>query len=348
MFFIPYHVKMKLKKFGKVLGILCLILLAVGVCMFFWLERYIVYSRDVGLYFDFERPTTKLEGQGQEILPTENTEPIKIVYDDSGDANATVGLRPISGYCADVSMIYNNFDAVRTQIESLAPGTAVMLDMKSIYGNFFYSSGITDAATSDSVDIAAMDALIQYMDKSGLYLIARVPAFCDRAFGLEHQSAGLPLSSGALWMDDNGSYWLDPASPTVLNNLSAIAGELSDLGFDEVVFSDFYIPQNSSIVYDYDGATEREIIGKAAENLVNAFVGKKIVISFTSSDPAFPVPSVTSRLFLTDADAAAAEGIASETISLTDPTVQLVFVTDSRDTRFDTYSALRTFTITES
>lgn len=348
MFIIPYHVKMRLKKIAKALGILCLVLLVVGIFLYFWLGRFVVYSREDGLYFDFTRSTTLLDGVGQEISPTENTDPVKIVYDDGSDTGSSAGLQPIAGYYADADMLSDHLDEVRTQIEALAPGTAVMLDVKSIYGNFYYSTGIQGAGTSDSMDIAAINDLIHYMDRSGLYLIARVPAFCDQVYALAHQSSGLPLDSGALWMDDNACYWLDPQSPTVLNYLTSIATELSDLGFDEVVFSHFYIPDSENIVYDYGDSTESDIVKAAAENLLTAFLGKRLVISFASDDPAFPVPSATSRLFLTGVDATAVANMESQAVALTDLTVQLVFVTDSRDTRYDSYNVLRSFTIAQS
>lgn len=348
MFIIPYHVKMRLKKLAKVLGILCLVLLIAGIFLYFWLGRFVVYSRESGLYFDFDRSTTLLEGTGREITPTENTDPVKIVYDDGSSASANVGLQPIGGYYADADMLSDHMDEVRSQVEALAPGTAVMVDVKSIYGNFYYSTGIQGAGTSDSVDISAFNDLIHYMDRSGLYLIAKVPAFCDQVYALAHQSSGLPLSSGALWMDDNACYWLDPQSPTVLNYLTSIAAELSDLGFDEVVFSHFYIPDSDNIVYDYGDSTESDILKAAAENLLTAFLGKRLVISFASDDAAFPVPSATSRLFLTGIDAASVANIESQAVNLTDLTVQLVFVTDSRDTRYDSYNVLRSFTIAQS
>ena len=348
MLIIPYHVKMRLKRLAKALGILCLVLVIVGVFLYFWLGRFVVYSREEGLYFDFDRSTTLLDGTGQEITPTENTNPVRIVYDDDDSSGSNVGLQPIAGYYADADMLSDHLDEVRTQIEALAPGTAVMLDVKSIYGNFYYSTGIQGAGTSDSMDIAAIDDLIHYMDRSGLYLIARVPAFCDQGFALAHQSSGLPLDSGALWMDDNACYWLDPESPTVQNYLTSIATELSGLGFDEVVFSHFYIPDNENIVYDYGDSTASDILKATAENLLTPFLGKRLVISFCSEDAAFPVPSATSRLFLTGVEATAVANIESQAVALTDPTVQLVFVTDSRDTRYDSYSVLRSFTIAQS
>lgn len=346
MLIVSYHVKTRLKKLGKFLGILCIILLVLVIFRFFWLERYIVYTQD-GLIFDFNRSTTALYGQGEEISPKKDTTPIRIVFDDSGDTSDDLGLQPLSGFYADGAMLSGSLAQVKAYVETLEPGTAVMLDVKSIYGNFYYSTKITDAAVSTSMDIAAMDELINYLGKSGMYLIARVPAFCDQAFGLNHVPAGLPLSSGALWMDDNGCYWLDPADTTVLNYLSAVVGELSERGFDEVVFTDFTMPDNSNIVYDFSVQSKQDILKTAAENLINAFIGQKIVISFASADPTFPIPSATSRLYLENVDAGAIEALASQASSLTDASLQLVFLTDSRDTRFDEYNVLRVFPLAE-
>ena len=346
MLIVSYHVKTRLKKIGKFLGILCIILLVLVIFRFFWLERYIVYTQD-GLVFDFDRSTANLSGQGQEITPTEATNPIRIIFDDSGDTSDDLGLQPLSGYYADGTMLSGSLSQVNAYVQTLEPGTTVMLDVKSIYGNFYYSTGITDAAVSTSMDIAAIDELINYLDKSGMYLIARVPAFCDQAFGLNHVPAGLPLSSGALWMDGNGCYWLDPADTTVLNYLSAIVGDLLERGFDEVVFTDFTMPDNSNIVYDFGGQSKQDILKAAAENLINAFMGQRIVISFASSDPTFPIPSATSRLYLENVDAGAIEALASQATTLTDASLQLVFLTASRDTRFNEYNVLRVFPLAE-
>ena len=80
---------------------------------------------------------------------------------------------------------------------------AVLLQLKSTFGNFYYSSSIDGAELAD-VDTAAVDSLIDWLSQHGYYLIAEVPAFCDTAFALANSAAALPLSSGALWMDSNG------------------------------------------------------------------------------------------------------------------------------------------------
>lgn len=114
-------------------------------------------------------------------------------------------------------------EAVRAALEQQG-ACAVLLQLKSTFGNFYYSSSIDGAELAD-VDMAAVDSLIDWLSQHGYYLIAEVPAFCDTAFALANSAAALPLSSGALWMDSNGCYWLDPASETVMIYLKQIARE---------------------------------------------------------------------------------------------------------------------------
>ena len=139
-------------------------------------------------------------------------------------------------------------DRVLEALQALDDSCAVMLELKSIYGNFYYSTAIDGAATAD-VDVARVDEIISYLRSRGFYMIAEIPAFCDSAFALDNQSSGLPLSSGALWMDENACYWLDPASQTVLSYLTQIARELSSLGFREIAFSEFRFPSSQNIAY---------------------------------------------------------------------------------------------------
>ena len=117
-----------------------------------------------------------------------------------------------------------------------------------------------------------MDSLIDWLSQHGYYLIAEVPAFCDTAIALANSAAALPLSSGALWMDSNGCYWLDPASETVMIYLKQIARELSSRGFREVVFSEFRFPASNSISY-HSEKSGAELTQDAAQELTTFFSG---------------------------------------------------------------------------
>lgn len=332
---LSYHGKMKLRKALTVLGILALVLLLVWLCWMVWLQRYMVYSRQ-GVTFDFKRSTMDLSHKEPGQAAVSETIALDISIVDPGEQ--IHGLQPLSGIYADTAALTGDFAGVEAKLSNLERDTAVMLDVKSKFGNFYYTTSMNSASLSTAVDAADMDRLIQDLNSQDVYLIARVPAFRDSAFAEENRSCGLALSSGALWADEENCYWLDPANQAVITNLIQLCQELQDLGFDEVVFTDFRIPDSGSI--DYNAAASKDqILREAARQLVNACASDRFVISFVGR-PTFTLPQGQSRLYL---DIIAPEQVASsaEKSLVTDKTTQLVFLTDTRDTRFDGYSVLR-------
>ena len=231
----------------------------------------------------------------------------------------------------------NGDEAVRAALEQQG-ACAVLLQLKSTFGNFYYSSSIDGAELAD-VDTAAVDSLIDWLSQHGYYLIAEVPAFCDTAFALANSAAALPLSSGALWMDSNGCYWLDPASETVMIYLKQIARELSSRGFREVVFSDFRFPASNSISY-HSEKSGAELTQDAAQELTTFFSGSNLMISFETDDTAFPADVCTGRLYIRDVDGSKIEKFAQAYGSAENLT-ELVFLVNSKDTRFDERAVLR-------
>ena len=188
--------------------------------------------------------------------------------------------------------------------------------------------------------VKKMDALwLDWLSQHGYYLIAEVPAFCDTAFALANPAAALPLSSGALWMDSNGCYWLDPASETVMIYLKQIARELSSRGFREVVFSDFRFPASNSISY-HSEKSGAELTQDAAQELTTFFSGSNLMISFETDDTAFPADVCTGRLYIRDVDGSKIEKFAQAYGSAENLT-ELVFLVNSKDTRFDERAVLR-------
>lgn len=329
-----YHTKMRLRKALRILGILCLIGLVLWICWLIWLQRYVVFTRD-GVTFDFDRSTLHLEHKEPGPQETEATTAVEILFQDA--PQETQDLSPLNGVYVDTDLLQAGPDTLAGQLSALEPGTAVLLDVKSKFGNFYYTTSLSGATQSDTVDCAAMDCLIQTLQERGCYLIARLPAFRDSAFAQANPTAGLALSSGALWTDDEQCYWLDPASQAVTANLMQICRELQDTGFDEVVFTDFRIPDSGSIVYTA-AASKDEILRQAAQQLASC-AGQGFTVSFTGS-PDFPLPAGQTRLYLENVAPEQAAATAEKT-SASDARTQVVFLTTSRDTRFDEYGVLR-------
>ena len=96
---------------------------------------------------------------------------------------------------ADAAAMENHAqrEEVRQALADADGYNAVLIDVKSPLGNFYYSTDIADAQTADA-DIAACDALIKELTETpDLIVIARVPAFSDPNFVAKHYSSARRL-----------------------------------------------------------------------------------------------------------------------------------------------------------
>lgn len=333
-----YRNKRRAKIILAVLGAAVLIAFLAILLRFVYLQRFLVYT-DEGVTLNYEQD---LQSDRSPMESTDLSEyPVQIMAPEDNlavSAQANEEMKQLAGYYVTTPMMLD-MPSVTAALEEQAPFAALMLDMKSIYGNFYYASTIPGAVQS-SADIPAITAMLDDLcSQEDLYLVARVPSFSDNNFALANQSCGLPLSSGALWMDSEGCYWLDPLEEEVQNYLISIAKELSGLGFDEVVFADFYVPDSGSIVYDRE-VTRAEAAAQAAEAIRTALDSYPIRVSFDSSNP--QVVQHSDRVYLEASDGSAVAGLVGTfQDSLEDPSIQVVFLTASRDTRFEGYGILR-------
>ncbi len=330
---IPYRTRRMLKRLGITILIVLAVAVVVGACWFLWLGRYVVYTRDQGAQIDFDRSSENI--MGVEALPPTASQPVTIYFNEGeNQLNVSRELTQLVGYYITKEDLEADIASIQPKLMKLEKGTPVLIDVKSIKGSFFYSSEVSEHRNPD-IDTAAMDGLIDYLRKSDLYAIARIPALRDYQYGLNNVPDGIPVAGGYLW-PDNGTYWLNPDRAGTMNYLISIISELKSLGFDEVVLEDFSIPENKSIVFTKD---RKEVITKAAKTLVDTCATESFAVSFVGGT-GFPVPQGRSRLYLENATAAQAAALAQES-GMEDPSVYLVFLTELRDTRFDAYSVLR-------
>ncbi len=330
---IPYRTKRAALRIGTVLLFLLLAAALIWLCWTVWLGRFVVYGRD-GARLDMDRSVEDI--QGVTALEPVQDETIAIYYNEGDNQLGTSReLQPLSGYYVTAQELEKDLAGIRGKISQLQKGTAVMVDVKSIVGNFFYNSTVS-ANRNSAIDPDAMEQLIKDLNTAGMYTIARLPAFRDYNYGLNHVSDGLPTAGGYLWLDDSRCYWLNPASQGTITYLTQIITELEGLGFAEVVLYDFRFPDTQSIVFQGD---RDEAIAQAASILATTCSGPGFTLSFVG-DADFPLPGEYSRLYVEDAVASEAAGIAQQT-GLEKPDIFLVFLTELHDTRFDAFSVLR-------
>lgn len=337
---LSYRTRRNLRRTGKFLLIAALIFAVIWVCWMIWVARYMLYDRDAGARLDFDLPPIP---EGNPAVPPTEGPGVEIFYPDStpqGPAPEVVKTS-ISGYYIDLDDLQDTAKLTET-LTSLAPGTAVMLDIKSPKGYFYYTSDLEEAADSTNVNVEQVNALLEYLTNSDLHLIARLPAFRDWRFGLNHVPSGLAEKGkgGALWMDDSGCYWLDPTDEKALNYLVRITKELQSMGFDEVVYYDFRFPKTDKIVFDGD---KSQAIADAAATLATACATEQLCVSFEADGPDFALPQGNCRVYLRGVDAEDAETVAQQVVT-DDPSLHVLFITtasNASDTRFEKYCVLR-------
>lgn len=337
---LSYRTRQRISRLFKGLVIAIIIAAIVWLCWIIWVGRYIVYTKD-GARLDFSLSPTFPSGQVAG-LPTKGPT-VHIVYDEPQES---LPLPPvdekigINGYYVDPAQLKSDIPGLLEQLKTLPKGTAVLLDVKDIKGHFYYTS--TSGKESKDVDTQQMDQLLSWLLNSELYVIGRVPAFQDYEFGLNNVDYGLPKKdgNGSLWLDkttDNYTYWLNPASNGALDYIIQVTMELRLMGFDEVVYTDFRFPDTDQIRFEGDKA---QAIADAAQLLADTCSTGRFWVSFQSTDPAFPLPNGSSRLYL--------QGVAADNLDATvdqvqtlDPRIHLLFLTDTHDNRFEKYCYLR-------
>ena len=339
---IPYRTRRTLNRVGMVLTALLLVLVVFWMCWVIWLQRYVVYTDD-GAVLDFNKSSYDIVGE--EAKPPVAESNISIFYNEGADAiDTSRDMKQLGGYYITSDMFKNDYDNVMLQIERLPAGTAVMIELKGPYGSFFYNSQLSDATISASTNIDQVMALVERLHSKGFYTIAKISAFRDREFGDKHVTSGLyMLSRAGLWMDSGGMFWLDPTNATATSWIASVVLELKGMGFREVVLDDFCFPDSNQYIFngDKDAALEA-----AANTLMAACGAEDFVLSFCVSNPAFPIPQGRSRLYLRNSDAATINMSVSQT-KFEEKEIRLVFLCETGDTRFDSYSVLRSLEVAE-
>ena len=341
---IPYRTRRVCKRIFSVLLAVILVAVFLLLCWLLWLDRFLVYTHE-GVRLDFSQSGELSGGLLSEDTPTQPTVPIHF---GDGDELQSGQLTKLSGYYileADLAAASTSrtpkedsakkIDTLIQKVRALPAGTPVMLEVKNIKGRFFYASGV-GSNRSSLIDEQKVEALIAALRQQNCYLIATLPAFRDYYFGLNNVPLGLHHSSGRyLWQDESGCYWLNPQQQGALTYLVQIINELKGKGFHEVVFSDFRIPDTNNILFDADRS---EAISKAASTIVTACAGDTFCVSF--ADPGFSLPEGQTRFYATGVNAGDCAAFAQQT-GLSEPATRLVFITASRDTRFEEYGVLR-------
>lgn len=340
---IPYRVRRGIQRLLITLGVLALISVAVLIAWLLWLSRYIIYT-DSGARLDFG---LSLEySQGEIATPPPSGPAVNITYGNTDELTPLPAgsLQKLSGWVVSADMLTKeNLASTKAMLEALPAKSTILLELRNVRGEAFYTTEL--GRTSNKVDAAAVTTLIRELASREHYLIARFSPLRDRWYILEDERTrvpyGLPIAggNGSLWEDVSirgmSHYWLNPASTGAQHHIVQLVTELREMGFDEVVFSDFRFPNTDKISFE---GNRTEAINQAAATLVKASGSNSFAVSFMGEH--ITLPDGRCRLYL---DNVMASDIAAtvEKLQVENPGAQLVFFTELMDTRFEEYGVMR-------
>ena len=201
----------------------------------------------------------------------------------------------------------------------------------------YYTTGI-DGARQAAIDVPVVDEVISYLRGHGFTMVARIRTFQDTHFAEGHINCALRKSGGSLWVGD-GFYWMDPANSTVMAYLKQIIRELAEKGFKEIVLDDFRFPSGTQIVYNSE-KSRTELIAGVAEELLNFFASSNVTISFGNPASDFALTG-DSHVYVSGVTGSGVSATVKGYTLLDQIETQLVFLTGSKDRRFDDYQVLR-------
>ena len=125
---------------------------------------------------------------------------------------------------------------------------------------YFESRTALPGSTETAEDTTAALAEMTRAGRESVYPIARISALLDPpAARADGEGMGLMNTGGYLFYDGNNQNWLDPAKEATQAYLSGLAVEAAELGFREILLTDFSFPTEGSldkIAYPETGTRE--------------------------------------------------------------------------------------------
>lgn len=252
-----YRRRSPIALFFKILGIIIFVLLLLFVIIFFWFQRYVVYSDDgvelvvpfLSFIYDDEEETA--------ISPSPSLiieEPAQEVSEEGREDEIVTNENQITGI--EVSGLTNNIDSYRSKLQD-AGARSIAVEAKDAIGNLLYQSGSETVINYDISTGVDISGTVSSLKESEIYTIVFVSCFADDTLAERSTSAALMDADGEIYQDPNGQKWLDPTDDITVSYLSDICGELAEMGFDEIVLTNFTIPtvedetEEASILRDF-------------------------------------------------------------------------------------------------
>lgn len=245
MVVLSYQQKARLRRIAKIVGLVLGVLILLCFIRFLYLGRFMVYDSD-GAHIQYDASYDNTAPNDAE------TSDFQLVQERSQSASEAAAAH-FQGIYLNAAQSADRA-TLRNAEKELTHISALMLTAKSSTGTFLYETALEDTSFSSNTADAFLH-LLQAAKEQDIYLIAALPAFADRTNAEAYHEQSLQIRGGALWLNADGSYCLDPREEHTAQYLLAQIEELKALGFQEVWLTGFDFPTSPYIVLETDADT---------------------------------------------------------------------------------------------
>ena len=228
---------------GKLVLAAFLVLVILAAVVVMLLQRNIVYDAQGTPQLRLPWTDTTEEEATQE----QETPDVDLIIQESEEPEPVLESHVIF-QTEQMPLTLESWQAVLQQIDQDAavPYDAVAFTLKDSSGKVYFDA-LAMGVSAVNVEEDTMAALAE-ATAGNLYTIARMSCFRDpKAANADVEGKGLKNTGGYIFYDGNNSQWLDPAKEAARTYLCGIAVEAAELGFDEILLTDFSYPTEGKL-----------------------------------------------------------------------------------------------------
>ena len=231
----------------KILLAILLVLVIAAASSVIYLQQFLVYSADgrrqINLPWQTEEKEPPADGAGED-QPGQPDVDVVVQEPEVRKPAETVAFslpaQPLR------QSAWGEFNALAFQ-DGSGTYNAAAIRLKTSNGTAYFDSAVSGAV--EVVNEPGEDpketsyALGLFTSREGLHTIASMACLQDfKAANADVEGRGLKNTGGYIFYDGNNSLWLDPAKPGAREYVCALAKEIAELGFDELLLTDFGYP----------------------------------------------------------------------------------------------------------
>jgi hypothetical protein len=259
-----YHSYRGRRTLGQWVLIILLILVLLVACGVIFLQPYISYADDGGIYLNLPGV---LEADLTALLPSRQTTggDSSTGEDDQQQVNLVVGEDDQTGQAdqieqADPDVVtetYGEHHLVELSDPASAQGSLSQLLAQAGANGFVITvrdnTGRVTFAAESAISTATAAATVTREDLTELcrgedsISVARLNCFHDSYYAWYDSSVALLQSGGKVWQDERSYYWLDPAKEDARAYVVGLASECAQLGFEELLLEDLCYPASGDL-----------------------------------------------------------------------------------------------------